>query len=99
MDNLTLYMRRCVNEDELFWDHLYSVYLGGGYCPIEIIVNANYMGDAIDFAMDYTEEQGWKGLWLTDNEVIELEEYGEVGYFGNHGLPVAFEDINVVQRY
>ena len=106
MDKLTLYMGRCVNtvnEDELFRDHIYSVFLGGGYCPVEIVVNADNETDAIDFAVDYAEGQNWKGLWLdyqTNNDVIvELEKYGEVGYFGNHCLPVADYNVHVVKRY
>ena len=103
MDKLTLYMRQCVNEEELFWDHIYSVFLGDGFCPTEIVVNADNEQDAIDFAVDHAEEQGWRGLWLdyqTDNDIIvELEKYDEVGYFGNHGLAVSHSDIHIVTRY
>ena len=96
MDKLTLYMRQCVNEDELFWDHIYSVFLGDGFCPTEIVVNADSEQDAIDFAIDYAEEQGWRGLWLDYQTDYDVDE---VGYFGNHGLAVSHSDIHIVTRY
>ena len=67
-----------VDKDDLdtnFWGHNYLVMLDR--CT-SVVVNAEYMGHALDAAIDYAETQGWDGLFLDNADVMELmEEYGE----------------------
>jgi hypothetical protein len=71
-----------VNEDEKFWKHSYKVFLHE-FDYDGIIVNADNEQDALDYAIDYAEEQGWMGLFI-ENPTEEDYETQLVG--GNHSL-------------
>lgn len=76
-----------VNEDTKFWNHSYEVYLSEFSGPI--LVNADNEQDALDYAIDYAESQGWVGLFLDQSDIIELENEGFLDEHisgGNHGL-------------
>lgn len=68
-----------VNESEKFWKHSYRVYLVQQACD-GIIVNADHEQDALDFAIDYAEKQGWEGYFLDNDEIDERidKDTGEV---------------------
>jgi hypothetical protein len=53
-----------------FWDHRYLVTLSE-FGPT-LMVNADNEQDALDFAIDCAEEQGWEGLFLDDLDIQEL---------------------------
>ena len=63
-----------INEETKFWDHSYKVYLSEFIEPL--LVNAKNEQEALDFAIDYAEEKGFEGLFLSLEEVEELEKEG-----------------------
>jgi hypothetical protein len=88
-----------VNEDgSKFWKHSWLVsfdsHLGWDSA---ICVDADDMQNAIDEVADYAESQGWVGYFLDDEQARELDEFDEVSYVGNHGLPVWDGELNVKQ--
>jgi hypothetical protein len=96
---------KCVNLDledgqtdkELWYNHVYKVYLCDGFVPEEcaIIVNADNEQDALDIAVDYAIEQGWRGYYLDYTEDADyIAEYGpdgfdEITFAGNASTPIA----------
>jgi len=42
---------------------------------------------------------GWSGLWITEEEedLLFYEEFGEVDYLGNHGLPFVSHELHIEQ--
>jgi hypothetical protein len=71
-------------KDKPFWKNCYDVYVG-----VPIYVNADNEQDALDFAIDCVEKRKWKGLFLDEKEVEELEAEGFLEEYvcgGNHGL-------------
>ncbi len=64
-----------VNEEEKFWENSYRVWLSEFS---DVIVNANNEQDALDYAIDYATKQKWEGLFLTPEEVKEIEEEGNI---------------------
>lgn len=65
-----------VNEDEKFWKHSYRVHLHQ-FDTEGILVNADNEQDSLDYAVDYAEEQGWEGLFMTQDEQDEADRDGE----------------------
>ena len=63
-----------INEKTKFWNHSYKVILSAYSKPL--IVNTNNTQDALDYAIDYAEEKGWEGLFLSPEEIEELEKEG-----------------------
>lgn len=85
-----------INEEEKFWAHSYLVYLHE--LSDELLVNANSEQDAIDEAIDYSEEQGWMGLFLDDEDIQELEAEGYLEEHmcgGNHCLYLSSLNVHV----
>ncbi len=78
-----------VNEDEKFWKHSYRVHLHE-FDTEGILVNADHEQDALDFAVDYAEEQGWEGMFLDPEDEDE-----ETVYAGNHSRPLSSEHIYI----
>lgn len=86
-----------INEETKFWDHSYRVFLSAHN---NLTINANHEQDAIDFAIDYAEAQGWEGLFLSSEEVAELEAEGFLEDYtsgGNHGRYLNSLDISIVK--
>jgi hypothetical protein len=69
--------------DEHFWKHNYMVLLTSQ--GIEFIVNADHEGDAIDYVIDYCEEN-LPGLIMSREEEEEEEYLEEYICGGNHGV-------------
>jgi hypothetical protein len=74
------------NEEEKFWKHSYKVSLSefdNGFT-----INADNEQDALDYAIDLAEEKGWVGLFLDQNDIVDMteQELGEHTSGGNHGL-------------
>jgi hypothetical protein len=74
-----------VNEESKFWDHSYRVTLQE-FDNEGIIVNADNEQDALDYAVDYAEAQGWFGLFDDDDDYYDD---GECLFAGNHGHRIA----------
>lgn len=86
-----------INEETKFWDHSYRVWLSE---YTFVIVNADNDQDALDYAIDYAEEQNWEGLFLTDDEVKELEQEGYLEEHisgGNHGRYLSSLNVRIIQ--
>ena len=81
-----------VNEPVKFWDHSYEVTLSE--FSDEIYVNADNEQEALDFAIDYAEEQGWMGLFI--DEPTE-EDYETQISGGNHGLVLSSDNVFITQ--
>ena len=88
-----------VNEEEKFWDHSYKVILSQ-FDPSGIIVNADNEQDALDYAIDFAEEQGWIGLFLDQDEITRLDpnEQENLIFGGNHGLALSWEDGPIIEK-
>lgn len=86
------------NEDEHFWKKAYVVHLsaiGGAE-----LMNADNEGEALDAAIDYAEEQKWDGLFLSDDEVAELEAEGNLDDYvsgGNHGRYLNDMNVTIIE--
>lgn len=63
-----------------FWARRYLVTLSE--LGPTLIVNADNEQDAIDFAIDYAEDQGWEGLFLQEEEILELIQEADDGFGG-----------------
>lgn len=86
-----------VNEAEKFWDHSYNVMLAD--IGSEICVNADNEQDALDYAVDYAEEQGWEGYFLDtpgDDMTADWHE-DDICYAGNHGRALLAFEIHIKQ--
>ena len=81
-----------VNEPVKFWKHSYNVLLSE--FSDEIYVNADCDQDALDYAIDYAEEQGWMGLFI-DNPTDEDYETQMSG--GNHSLVLSSDNVFITQ--
>ena len=75
------------NEETLepFWKHIFIITLPpfGPRC----IINADNLQDAIDYLIDYCEEN-WPGFILSEEDQLEAEREGYIDdfiYGGNHG--------------
>ena len=79
-----------VNEPEKFWKYLYEVTLCNFAYPIK--VNANHEQDALDYAVDYAEEQGWEGYFLDENHGYHEND---VIIAGNHGRLLLSHEIHI----
>ena len=74
-----------VNEQEKFWNHSYKVWLSEFN---DLLINANNEQDALDYAIDHATAQKWEGLFLTQEQVDEIEQEGFLGDYisgGNEG--------------
>jgi hypothetical protein len=79
-----------VNEEEKFWKHSYRVYL---HDTEGLLINADNEQDALDYAVDYAEEQGWVGLFLDETELEEaIADNEDIIFAGNHGLALSSSD-------
>ena len=87
-----------VNEDEKFWDHSYNVSFASclGW-DSAICVNADNEQEAVDFAADHAQEQGWVGYFIDDEDLAEHEEFNDVLYVGNCGWPIQASELHVEQ--
>jgi hypothetical protein len=82
-----------VNEGEKFWKHSFRVHLSV-HDTDGILVNADNAQDALDYAVDYAEKQGWEGLFVSEDEV---GAYGddEITRAGNHGRALLSDNIRI----
>lgn len=88
-----------INETEKFWDHSYRIHLSE-FDTEGILVNANHEQDALDFAIDYHEEQGNEGLFLSPEEIEKKEQEGFLEDHmsgGNHGRYLSSFNIRIDQ--
>jgi len=91
-----------------FWGHDYLVTLSE--LGPTLMVNAGDEGAALDYAIDYVEEQGWEGLFLDDDDIDELVRdaishgYKDDGVYtyldeyscgGNHGRYLSSHNVTV----
>ena len=70
-----------------FWKNQYKVTMSE-HGPV-LYINADHAQDALDYAIDYCREKGWKGLFLDQKEVMDLEAEGFLEDYisgGNEGL-------------
>jgi hypothetical protein len=81
-----------VNEPVKFWGHSYEVILSE--FSDEIYVNADNEQEALDYAIDYAEEQGWMGLFI-DEPTEEDYETQIVG--GNHSLVCSSDNVFITR--
>ena len=85
-------------QKEGFWKSKFKVTMSE-HGP-ELYVNADNCQDALDYAIDYCKEKGWKGLLLDQKEVMELEEDGFLDDYisgGNEGLYLSSIYIRIEQ--
>lgn len=92
----------CVNEDGKFWKFYWEVTLAAFTAPI--VVNADSSSDALDFAVDHAEKQGWMGHFLDEDTVQEWldnddDDDSRILYAGNHGLPLDCYDVHIVRLH
>lgn len=80
-----------INEETKFWNHSYRVHLSE-YSNGGLLVNANNEQDALDYAIDYAEEQNWMGLFIENPTDEEMESHITGG---NHGLTLSSENITI----
>jgi hypothetical protein len=86
-----------INETEKFWKHSYRVHLSE-HDVDGLLINADNEQDALDYAIDYAESQGWEGLFLDDNDIQELENEGFLDEHlsgGNHGRYLSSFNIRI----
>lgn len=95
-----------INEDEKFWKHNYRISMSveATSKPVlcrkaVMIINADHEQDALDYAVDYLEEQGLEGFFLTNEEMEEQESEGiELTFAGNHSRALARPDLIRIQK-
>jgi hypothetical protein len=85
-----------VNEAEKFWKHSFRVHLHN-LDTEGILVNANNAQDALDYAVDYAEKQGWEGLFVDEEGIIDACSVDEITRAGNHGRALLSEHIHIFQ--
>ena len=88
-----------INEDSKFWEHSYRIHLSE-FDNEGVLVNANNEQDALDYAIDYHEEQGNEGLFLSHEEVEEKEQEGFLDDYmngGNHGRYLSSFNVRIDQ--
>jgi len=83
-------------EDEDFWKNTYLIYLG----PFgsKFVVYADNEDDALDYLIDYADEKNYKGFFLDDEKINELEEEGCLDEYisgGNYGKYLSFPENEV----
>jgi hypothetical protein len=90
---------RYVNEESKFWDNSYQVFLQE-FDSKGIIVNADNEQEALDFAVDYAESQGWVGLFLDQSELDKLSESEQENLVmgGNHCLALSWESGPIINK-
>ena len=86
-----------VNEEEKFWKHSFNVWLSAIGKPI--CVNADHEQDALDYAVDYAEEQGWSGLFVDEEDIKHDSHENEIDIIraGNHSLALPAEEVHIKQ--
>jgi hypothetical protein len=82
-----------INEEEKFWRHSYKVHLSE-FDLTGVCVNADNESDALDFAINYHENQGHMGLFI-DNPTEEDFDNKLIG--GNHSLVLSSDNIIITQ--
>lgn len=88
----------CVNETEKFWKSFYLVSLTQCLSwDSAICVNADHEQDALDYAVDYAEEQGWLGYFVDETDVRHDKHGEEIDTIraGNHCLALNMEEVNI----
>ena len=88
-------------DDAEIWSHLYRVHLHE-FDIDGLLAYANCEQDALDYAIDYAEENGWNGLFAdpdnyTKEEWERLTEYGEITFAGNHCLPIYLPHLRIIK--
>ncbi len=82
-------------NDSNAYNHVYLVTLAVIVSPT--LVYADNEQDALDIYADFAQAQGWIGLFLDDETRADLEQYNEVEYLGNNGLPVNSSEVFIKQ--
>lgn len=88
-----------VNEEEKFWKHSFKVHLHE-FDTEGILINADHEQDALDYAIDYAEEQKWEGLFLSNEQIEELEKEGFLEDYisgGNHGRYLSSLNVTIIK--
>ncbi|MFW6001942.1 MAG: hypothetical protein ACOCQD_01225 [archaeon] len=86
-----------VNYDdyrENFWENDYIINIGG----INFVANADNVQDAIDYIIDYCEDN-LPGLLMTQEEVDEEEFIQDYICGGNHGRYINTPEVYIVNVY
>lgn len=79
-----------------FWKNCYEVILSEFSEPM--VVNADHEQDALDYAIDYAEKEGWEGLFLSLEETEELEAEGFLEDYisgGDHGRYLSSHNVSI----
>jgi hypothetical protein len=74
-----------------FWKHNYIVTLDGG---IQIAVNADNEGDALDEVIDYCERKRYIGFVASHGD-LDPDEQEEYVSGGNHGLYLTTDYLHI----
>lgn len=81
-------------DDVMYWKHIYfiQVHSAGAYK-----IYADNLQEALDYLIDYWEEQKWEGMFLSDDELVEEEYPDELLQGGNHGryTSIGYHEIHV----
>lgn len=83
---------------ESFWKQNYEIVISR--CGFTFQVNADNAQDAIDYVIDYIEEQGWIGLLLSADDQQELESDGYLDDYicgGNHSRYLNTHNVTINQ--
>jgi len=87
-------MSRIINpEDKEIWGRQFNVVL----TPITetLHVYADSVQDALDYAVDYAEEQGWEGIFLSEEEQSDWCP-DDIAFAGNHGRALLSHLISIM---
>ena len=86
------------NKLEPFWNNIYLLLVT--HYGFSYIVNANCEQDALDYLIDYLEEEEHDALLMSTEEMIEAEEEGFLEEYpsgGNHGRYIYTHNLRIEQ--
>lgn len=88
-----------INEEEKFWKHSFRVHLHE-HDTEGLLINADHEQDALDYAVDYAEKQGWEGLFYSQEEIAEKTEQEQENllFAGNHSRALSSSDYLRIEK-
>ena len=82
--NLQVTYKTVNPEDREYFDRLFAVSLAG---ETPMLVYAESMGSALDHYADYAQDEGWHGLFLSQDDIEDCH-LEDIVYVGNCSWPV-----------
>jgi len=78
-------------EDRDIWAFQFNVTLNPHAETMHVF--ADHEGDALDYAVDYADEQGYEGYFVADEDIYDLHD---VVYAGNASRALLSHEITIV---